>query len=85
MKGLFTKKFIKQYNKLSARSQRQFDNRLRLFVVNLRHNLLRRHALKGKYANHYSINIRGDLRAIFKYRAKDQVIFQLIGTQAQLY
>ena len=80
----FARKFIKQYRKLSQKQQ-QFDDRLRLFMINQHHALLRRHPLKGGYTGYYSIGVSGDLRAIFKYTSSDQVVFSLIGTHSQLY
>ena len=81
----FAKKFTKQYNKLSDKQQQQFARRLRLFMVNQNQPLLRRHALKGKYAGYYSIDVAGDLRAILRHTFKDQVIFSLIVMHSQLY
>lgn len=81
----FAKKFVKQYDKLPAKNRRQFDDRLKLFLTDQRHALLRRHALKGKYAGYYSIDISGDLRAVFRYTSKDRAVFSLIGTHSQLY
>ena len=81
----FANKFVKQFNKLPDKSQRQFRDRLKLFLADQDHALLRRHALKGKYAGCYSINISGDLRAVFRYQSKNSVIFSLIGTHVQLY
>lgn len=81
----FTRKFAKQFRKLPPKSQQQFDQRLELFLADQNHALLRRHALKGKHAGYYSIDVSGDLRAIFRYQTKDSVVFSLIGTHAHLY
>ncbi len=81
----YDKKFKQQYKKLSDKHRKQFDNRLRLFVEDETNSLLRVHPLKGKYTGYYSMNISGDLRALF-YKAGDEiVIFALIGTHSQLY
>ena len=81
----FAKKFAKQLQKLPDKSQQQFRNRLELFLSDQNHVLLQRHALKGKYAGYYSIDISGDLRALFRYQSRDSVVFSLIGTHSQIY
>ena len=81
----FTRKFVKQFKKLPDKNRQQFKNRLELFLADQYHTLLRRHPLKGKYAGYYSIDISGDLRALFRYQTENSVIFSLIGTHSQLY
>ena len=81
----FARKFIKQFAKLPPKSQRQFEARLNLFLIDSSAPVLRRHALKGKYTGYYSIDISGDLRAVFRYQDNSAVIFSLIGSHAQLY
>lgn len=65
--------------------QEQFDERLRLFLVNEKDPLLRLHPLRGKFGGYYSINVSGDLRALFYREGDEVVIFALIGTHSQLY
>ena len=81
----FTKKFIKQFRRLPNKGQQQFYDRLETFLNDPQHLLLRRHALKGKYGGYHSIDISGDLRAIFRYQSGNSVMFSLIGTHSQLY
>ena len=81
----FTKEFIKQFRKLPNKGQQQFYDRLELFLNDQQHLLLRRHVLKGKYAGYHSIDISGDLRAVFRYQSGNSVMFSLIGTHSQLY
>lgn len=84
MKVRFGKKFKKQYRLLPASIRGKVDDRLRLFVLDPKHPILRLHPLKGKWTGYYSINISGDLRAIFK-KNEELVIFTLVGTHSQLY
>ena len=81
----FSKKFIKSLSRLPAKDQQRFKGRLGLFVADHNHPALRLHPLKGKYSSHYSINITGDLRAIFKYQPDGSILFSFIGTHSQLY
>ena len=77
--------FKKQFKKLPQKFQDQFDERLRLFLEDPTHPRLRVHPLKGKYAGYWSMNISGDLRALYLQRDDELIIFALIGTHSQLY
>ena len=85
MNVLFTKKFTKQFRKLPDKSRHRFHSRLELFLTDQNHALLRRHALKGKYAGYYGLDVSGDLRAVFRYQSQSSVIFSLVGTRSQIY
>jgi mRNA interferase RelE/StbE len=81
----YTPKFKKQYKKLPDKLQLRFDQRLRLFVKDPTNPVLRTHPLKGSYSGYWSINISGDLRALYLKKGDELVIFALIGTHSQLY
>lgn len=85
MKICFHKNFIKQFNKLSDKEKAQIKQRLKIFLENPYAEILNNHALKGKYLNYRSININGDLRAIYKYLDENESVFVNIGTNHQLY
>jgi addiction module RelE/StbE family toxin len=80
-----TKNFDKQYSKLNLKIKNQFKNRLELFRVNPFDVSLRNHALKGKYLGYRSIDISGDVRALYTVRGNIVIIFGFIGTHSQLY
>ncbi len=80
-----TKRFEKDFKKTPESTQDKFLDRLKLFIENPVHPILRRHDLHGKYKGCVSINITGDCRAIFEFVSKDQIEFQRIGTHNQLY
>ena len=81
----YTPKFKKQYKKLPEKFQKQFDSRLLLFIDNSSDPRLRVHPLKGKYGGYWSMNVNGDLRALYLKRGEEIIIFALIGTHSQLY
>jgi addiction module RelE/StbE family toxin len=81
----YTPRFKKQYKKLSVKLQNQFDERLQLFFEDPTNPMLRTHPLKGTYSGYWSINISGDLRAIYLQKGDELIIFALIGTHSQLY
>jgi addiction module RelE/StbE family toxin len=80
-----TAKFKKQYKKLPSKIQQQFDERLRLFIVSPTDPRLNVHALKGKYDGYWSMNVSGDLRALYRRAGDTIIIFGFIGTHSQLY
>ena len=77
--------FKKQFKKLPQKLQDQFAERLRLFLEDPTHPRLRVHPLKGTYAGYWSMNISGDLRALYLRRDDGFIVFALIGTHSQLY
>lgn len=77
--------FKKQYKKLPLKLQEQFDVRLRLFLDDPTAPQLRVHPLKGTFAGYWSMNVNGDLRALYRLVGDELVIFALIGTHSQLY
>lgn len=60
--------------------------RIEMFRDNGNLDQLHDHALKGKYQGYRSINITGDVRALY-YEKQDGkiVLFAFIGTHSQLY
>ena len=81
----YSKNFEKQFKKLPEKLKQQFIDRQSLFEQNQRDPILRLHALRGKYQGYYSIDITGDVRALFTRRGNTIVIFGFIGTHSQLY
>ena len=81
----FTKDFEKQLKKLRPGYKRKFYERLRLFEDDPYAKILRNHILKGKYTGFRSIDITGDLRALYYMDGEKVVIFAFIGTHSQLY
>ncbi|MEK7460668.1 MAG: type II toxin-antitoxin system mRNA interferase toxin, RelE/StbE family [Patescibacteria group bacterium] len=77
--------FKKQYQRLPQKMQSQFNVRLRLFMMDPIHPRLRNHPLKGRYFGYWSINISGDVRALYFKEKEQHIIFALIGTHSQLY
>lgn len=80
-----TATFKKQYKKLPTKIQLQFDQRFKLFVVNSRHPQLRTHPLKGRYSGYWSMDVTGDVRALYRMIGNEVIILGFIGTHSQLY
>ena len=80
-----SKRFEKQYRKLPIRLREKVNVRLVLFATDPFNSVLENHPLSGKYKDCRSINITGDLRAIYEEVAPDTVRLLLIGTHHELY
>jgi len=85
MKINFTKKFRRKYAKLRKQVRDKFEDRLRLFVLDQYNPLLNNHPLKSKYKGSYSINVTGNIRAIYEFVAEDTLYFIDIDTHPKLY
>jgi len=79
------RQFKKQFKKLSSKTQQQFLKRLELFIDDSYHPQLRNHQLSGKWQDFRSINITGDIRAVYQVISPDTVYFIAIGTHSELY
>lgn len=85
MKVRFHKNFEKQYKKLSKVKQAKARERLLLFLDDPFNPKFSNHPLRGKYADYRSINITGDLRAVYKFINEKECIFVVIGSHSKLY
>lgn len=80
----FRKAFKKNFKKLSPKIKEKIRERLVLFENDQFNPVLNNHSLKGKYLGYRSINITGNLRAIYKSSSKE-VIFVAIDSHSNLY
>ena len=84
MNVAYSKNFLKQAKKLSPELRKKLLQRVALFTKNPLDPALRNHALKGKYKEYRSIDITGNIRAL--YLQKDnEAVFDVVGTHSQLY
>jgi addiction module RelE/StbE family toxin len=80
----YSKAFLKQAKKLSPELRNKVQLNIKLFVENPLNPVLRNHTLKGKYKDYRSIDITGDVRALY-LQNDSEVIFDAVGTHSQLY
>lgn len=76
--------FKKQFLKLRVEIQQAFDNRIRLLLTDSNHPLLNIHHLHGKWNGYWSVNVTGDVRAVF-YVQTSIAVFVAIGRHCDLY
>lgn len=79
------KNFEKGYKKLNSKQKKKFKERRDLFLKDEFHPVLNNHQLKGDYLGFRSINITGDLRAIYKKEGDNIAVFLLIDSHSNLY
>jgi len=85
MQYITAKHFEKQFALLSKASKAQVLEKIALFLADPYHPSLSNHALAGKWRTYRSVNIKGDVRLVYREVTKDTVLFVAIGTHSQLY
>jgi mRNA-degrading endonuclease YafQ of YafQ-DinJ toxin-antitoxin module len=80
----YHKKFKKQLKRLPKKIQDKFYYKLKIFAVDPYLSELNNHLLVGEWSEHRSIDITGDIRAIYR-ESRDSCVFKAIGTHHQLY
>jgi addiction module RelE/StbE family toxin len=80
----YSRAFIKQAKKLSPDLRKKLQAKIKTFTNNPLSPALRNHALKGKYKEYRSIDITGDMRALY-LQQDGEVVFDAVGTHSQLY
>lgn len=81
----YSKKFKKQYDKLSPKLQKRTKDAIRLWATDPNNESLRLHRLSGKLNRFYSIDITGDVRALYEIIDGEVYLYQMVGTHSQLY
>ncbi|MDD3918928.1 MAG: type II toxin-antitoxin system mRNA interferase toxin, RelE/StbE family [Candidatus Pacebacteria bacterium] len=80
----FHKKFKKDFKKLSQKEKDKFEERLNLFLIDEFNPILNNHPLNGMYEGCRSINVSGDMRAIYEIESTN-IRFITIGNHNNLY
>ena len=81
----FKKSFLKKIKKLPENIQTKFKEQTSIFSSDSYNYVLNNHALHGKYLGCRSINISGDLRAVYKMQNNNIALFIDIDNHANLY
>ncbi|QQS27357.1 type II toxin-antitoxin system RelE/ParE family toxin [bacterium] len=81
----YSKKFRKQYKKLTPKMQQKTTDAIKLWSQKPNDESLRLHKLSGKMSRFYSIDIAGDLRALYEIVDNEVFLYQMVGTHSQLY
>ena len=70
---------------MPEKAKRRFQERIVVFGHDPFHPSLRNHALGGAFTGYRSIDVTGDIRAIYTALDEDMVEFAYIGTHHELY
>ena len=81
----YSKKFKQQYQKLSPKLRQKTKDQIALWQDSPRDTSLRTHRLSGKMSHFYSIDITGDVRALYEVIDGEIYLYQMVGTHSQLY
>ena len=65
--------------------QFRVGERINIFRKDPQNALLNNHKLQGRQSDYLSINISGDIRALYEYMGKKKVLFVAVGGHSQLY
>ena len=87
MQILQHRKFLKNYRKRIAPNQKlakEFERRLKLFLENPKHPLLKNHRLVGRKSQYWSFSITGDIRVVYRIVGNDIWLYD-IGSHNQVY
>jgi len=76
--------FTKQSKKLPKKVKEKFEQKLMVFISDAYSFELNNHQLTVEWLGHRSIDITGDIRAIY-IEDSGIIIFKAIGTHSQLY
>ena len=85
LKAEYSKRFVKDYRKLSNKIQEAFNLRLILFLNNPKQSLLHDHSLTGKMSTRRAFSVTGDIRVIYRYVDSDKIALLRIGKHSQVY
>ncbi len=85
MKVVLHKNFKKKFKKLSPKIKQKFFQMVDLFLEDKFNRILNNHSVDAVYPGWRSINITGDVRALYEERSESQVLFMRIGTHPELY
>ncbi len=81
----FHKNYEKRYKKLQKKKKDRFKETIQIFFKDEFNPILNNHPLKGKYKGYRSINVTGDLRAVYKRLVRNRAVFIAIDNHSNLY
>ncbi len=85
MQYILSKRFEKSFTKLSPAVKKKVLVVLQKFIANPQDKSLRSHSLSVKWNKHFSIDVTGDMRAVYVYIEDDIVHFVAVGSHNELY
>jgi mRNA-degrading endonuclease YafQ of YafQ-DinJ toxin-antitoxin module len=65
--------------------EKKFNNRLKTFISNPYHPILKTHKLSGELADLWSFSVDYDVRVVFYFATSKKVVFVDIGSHDEVY
>jgi addiction module RelE/StbE family toxin len=84
MQFVTSKKFDKNFSRLPKKIKNQAINQFQKFIMDPMEESLNNHKLHGKWSKYRSINITGNIRAVY-FQENNVAIFVDIGYHSELY
>ena len=78
-------RFLKRAQRLSKTDRELLAQKIELFGVDPFHQTLRNHSLHGEYDGYRSIDIKGNLLALYREEKSGTARFCYLGTHPELY
>ncbi len=85
MEYILSKQFEKKFSKLPQKTKNKVIEKLKIFISDPMDERLNNHSLSGKWRVYRSINITGNVRAIYTTAHNNIVRFIDIGSHSDLY
>ncbi len=85
MQYILSKQFEKSFSKLSKKIKNKAIKQLEIFVIDPMDVRLKNHSLSGEWSKFRSINITGNIRAIYTIVDVGIVRFVDVGSHSKLY
>lgn len=85
MQYVLSKRFEKDFKKFSKPIRKKILATLEAFIADPYDANLRTHRLSGRWHGHFSIDVTGDVRAVYVYVEDGIVYFIAVGTHSELY
>lgn len=82
---IFTKEFVKAYNKLSITIQIKAEKQGNIFSINPFHPSLKTEKLQPKNKEIWSFRIDKNYRVLFRFIDKNKVLFLTVGPHDWIY
>jgi len=85
----YSRQFLNDVKSLNEKQAKQMEKRLSIFQKQPSHPQLNNHKLRGKLRGYCSINITGDLRAVYRIEGGKKsgviIMFVRLNTHSELY
>ncbi|OGZ02191.1 MAG: hypothetical protein A2390_00365 [Candidatus Liptonbacteria bacterium RIFOXYB1_FULL_36_10] len=80
MEVYFKPTFVRQFKLFEEELQEEILEKVELFKNSKNHKQLKVHKLKGRLSNHYGFSANYQIRIVFNYISKEEVVLLAVGS-----